>query len=108
MPSMPSAIPAPVFQAVDYPTSRLVRSEEHTSELQSRQYLVCCLLLDKNQIPANSTSRPPPILSPPSIMILCNMPPSTYNALTPSRMHGRLALKCFLSLVFLRIRLCSA
>src|SRR3712207_8646773 len=24
------------------------RSEEHTSELQSRQYLVCCLLLEKN------------------------------------------------------------
>src|SRR3712207_8685802 len=29
----------------------LLRSEEHTSELQSRQYLVCRLLLDnKNQI----------------------------------------------------------
>src|SRR5258707_7584655 len=26
------------------------RSEEHTSELQSRQYLVCRLLLDKTQI----------------------------------------------------------
>src|SRR5258707_3070754 len=26
----------------------LVRSEEHTSELQSRQYLVCRLLLDTN------------------------------------------------------------
>src|SRR3712207_7281261 len=26
-----------------------VRSEEHTSELQSRQYLVCRLLLEKNQ-----------------------------------------------------------
>src|SRR3712207_8895648 len=25
----------------------LQRSEEHTSELQSRQYLVCCLLLEK-------------------------------------------------------------
>src|SRR3712207_7167071 len=28
-----------------------VRSEEHTSELQSRQYLVCRLLLEKNKIP---------------------------------------------------------
>src|SRR3712207_8858523 len=28
----------------------LVRSEEHTSELQSRQYLVCRLLLEKKQI----------------------------------------------------------
>src|SRR5258707_5372918 len=26
-----------------------LRSEEHTSELQSRQYLVCRLLLEKNQ-----------------------------------------------------------
>src|SRR3712207_8066448 len=28
----------------------VARSEEHTSELQSRQYLVCRLLLDKNTI----------------------------------------------------------
>src|SRR3712207_7955002 len=28
---------------------RLGRSEEHTSELQSRQYLVCRLLLEKNK-----------------------------------------------------------
>src|SRR3712207_8970956 len=27
----------------------VVRSEEHTSELQSRQYLVCRLLLEKNK-----------------------------------------------------------
>src|SRR5258707_1692129 len=27
------------------------RSEEHTSELQSRQYLVCRLLLEKNKLP---------------------------------------------------------
>src|SRR3712207_8951759 len=27
----------------------LARSEEHTSELQSRQYLVCRLLLEKNK-----------------------------------------------------------
>src|SRR3712207_6930812 len=29
--------------------TRLVRSEEHTSELQSRQYLVCRLLLEKKK-----------------------------------------------------------
>src|SRR3712207_8891551 len=29
--------------------TRLARSEEHTSELQSRQYLVCRLLLEKNK-----------------------------------------------------------
>src|SRR3712207_8292857 len=31
-------------------TTSNVRSEEHTSELQSRQYLVCRLLLEKKQI----------------------------------------------------------
>src|SRR3712207_7800631 len=29
---------------------KALRSEEHTSELQSRQYLVCRLLLEKKQI----------------------------------------------------------
>src|SRR3712207_8487807 len=32
------------------------RSEEHTSELQSRQYLVCRLLLEKKTITADTTS----------------------------------------------------
>src|SRR3712207_7559174 len=32
------------------------RSEEHTSELQSRQYLVCRLLLEKKHRPFISTS----------------------------------------------------
>src|SRR3712207_1793401 len=30
--------------------NRVVRSEEHTSELQSRQYLVCRLLLEKKKL----------------------------------------------------------
>src|SRR3712207_7287273 len=30
-----------------------LRSEEHTSELQSRQYLVCRLLLEKKKTPAS-------------------------------------------------------
>src|SRR5258707_6139949 len=33
-----------------------LRSEEHTSELQSRQYLVCRLLLDKKNIEAAGRS----------------------------------------------------
>src|SRR3712207_9330839 len=37
--TLPEALPAP--------RRRLLRSEEHTSELQSRQYLVCRLLLEK-------------------------------------------------------------
>src|SRR3712207_7380116 len=33
------------------PTTRtILRSEEHTSELQSRQYLVCRLLLEKKKL----------------------------------------------------------
>src|SRR3712207_8029840 len=32
----------------------LLRSEEHTSELQSRQYLVCRLLLEKKNIVVHS------------------------------------------------------
>src|SRR3712207_7040786 len=35
------------------------RSEEHTSELQSRQYIVCCLLLEKK----NTSPHPPFLLS---------------------------------------------
>src|SRR3712207_7826705 len=38
----------------------LVRSEEHTSELQSRQYLVCRLLLEKKKnISDNIMPQPP-------------------------------------------------
>src|SRR3712207_8223479 len=33
----------------DFPAWPTVRSEEHTSELQSRQYLVCRLLLEKKK-----------------------------------------------------------
>src|SRR3712207_8781488 len=34
------------------------RSEEHTSELQSRQYLVCRLLLEKRKRKIGSSTRP--------------------------------------------------
>src|SRR3712207_8370042 len=35
--------------ARDHPAPLRIRSEEHTSELQSRQYLVCRLLLEKKK-----------------------------------------------------------
>src|SRR3712207_6979845 len=35
---------------VGRPQLQVVRSEEHTSELQSRQYLVCRLLLEKKTV----------------------------------------------------------
>src|SRR3712207_8775299 len=37
----------------------VLRSEEHTSELQSRQYLVCRLLLEQNKHSSTSFSSPP-------------------------------------------------
>src|SRR5438445_2679688 len=40
-------VAAPVTSAA--PAGRRFRSEEHTSELQSRQYLVCRLLLEKKK-----------------------------------------------------------
>src|SRR5438445_8614241 len=39
---------APVTEGRGGGDERQQRSEEHTSELQSRQYLVCRLLLEKN------------------------------------------------------------
>src|SRR2546422_5900508 len=35
---------------LDIPRNALIRSEEHTSELQSRLHLVCRLLLEKKKI----------------------------------------------------------
>src|SRR3712207_8838377 len=49
--------PAPARRRLNVRTRRQrVRSEEHTSELQSRQYLVCRLLLEKK----NRTAQPSP------------------------------------------------
>src|SRR3712207_7873098 len=42
------ALPSPY--AWNRTRARTIRSEEHTSELQSRQYLVCRLLLEKKKI----------------------------------------------------------
>src|SRR6202008_4910845 len=38
------------------------RSEEHTSELQSRQYLVCRLLLEKKKYASSKCEGPPPAM----------------------------------------------
>src|SRR3712207_8547116 len=43
----------------------ITRSEEHTSELQSRQYLVCRLLLEKKKILQSRTQDTPIKLKPP-------------------------------------------
>src|SRR3712207_8186893 len=47
-------VPYALIPTAEVPVTNLVRdeiirSEEHTSELQSRQYLVCRLLLEKNK-----------------------------------------------------------
>src|SRR5258707_1977390 len=44
------AVAAPAAAASGSDRSATARSEEHTSELQSRQYLVCRLLLEKKKL----------------------------------------------------------
>src|SRR3712207_7072548 len=53
--SAASAKSASILRLMAQPTTRRdqARSEEHTSELQSRQYLVCRLLLEKKKTPHN-------------------------------------------------------
>src|SRR3712207_8635340 len=53
---MTTLLPAPCAKSLCS-----IRSEEHTSELQSRQYLVCRLLLEKKSSPSSL----PPSCSPP-------------------------------------------
>src|SRR3712207_8822390 len=44
-----AAVSTATLMTLGTPTSIRPRSEEHTSELQSRQYLVCRLLLEKKK-----------------------------------------------------------
>src|SRR3712207_7354806 len=46
---VPRPPPGPVLRRATGPRVLANRSEEHTSELQSRQYLVCRLLLEKKK-----------------------------------------------------------
>src|SRR3712207_8738162 len=59
-----------------------VRSEEHTSELQSRQYLVCRLLLEKKNLHSPRSIDVTPDQAPPHRSSLCLHP--SYSALPPS------------------------
>src|SRR3712207_7107021 len=52
------AIFASRVRAVAGDARRAARSEEHTSELQSRQYLVCRLLLEKKKTLIHTVCRP--------------------------------------------------
>src|SRR2546425_1595262 len=56
------ALPVPLA-----PGAKLIhdmRSEEHTSELQSLAYLVCRLLLEKKKPPETSRTAPQPRITP--------------------------------------------
>src|SRR3712207_8447085 len=61
--------------------AQVCRSEEHTSELQSRQYLVCRLLLEKKTepIPTQNPTRPTSAASPHRP----TSPPPAFLTLTP-------------------------
>src|SRR3712207_8482388 len=48
-----------VEEVTDPALQERIRSEEHTSELQSRQYLVCRLLLEKKKTNDQYTSNTP-------------------------------------------------
>src|SRR3712207_8874536 len=55
------------------------RSEEHTSELQSRQYLVCRLLLEKKQQTTSAEASPKnPKSQLPQAPTTCNQPRRVY------------------------------
>src|SRR3712207_7052542 len=54
--------PAATF-ALRWRSCALMRSEEHTSELQSRQYIVCRLLLEKNITLRYAATPFPPLVS---------------------------------------------
>src|SRR3989442_7650247 len=51
------ATETPILTGEDRGLGRVLRSEEHTSELQSRPHLVCRLLLEKKRSAGRSTSR---------------------------------------------------
>src|SRR3712207_8762668 len=44
-----------VVRGAETEVDAVARSEEHTSELQSRQYLVCRLLLEKKKVTQNNS-----------------------------------------------------
>src|SRR5690606_42015020 len=54
-PSSPASMPPPARPPA--PAMAAARSEEHTSELQSRENLVCRLLLEKKKQKTNKTHR---------------------------------------------------
>src|SRR3712207_7931502 len=56
--SYSSSTPSTVRVFIQRIMPPVTRSEEHTSELQSRQYLVCRLLLEKKKKNTSSTSEP--------------------------------------------------
>src|SRR3712207_7101118 len=62
------------------------RSEEHTSELQSRQYLVCRLLLEKKN-PPGTVLRPIRLPLPLSILVARSLLLPRPTLLLPSHLH---------------------
>src|SRR3954463_8661370 len=86
------------------PCALPIRSEEHTSELQSHDNLVCRLLLEKKTMPRRGpTSRPQPLHHPP----LHRLPTAPVVPLPPPIPHptaSRQPSRTSLALFFLMIR----
>src|SRR3712207_5147466 len=60
----------PTLAPGDITSTCCTRSEEHTSELQSRQYLVCRLLLEKKKKRTAPSRLPPPALYTPPLPVV--------------------------------------
>src|SRR3712207_5971815 len=75
-----------------------IRSEEHTSELQSRQYLVCRLLLEKKKTP---TAPLPPC---PAVSLYFHH----WSSVCSHLLHGRAVVKCTQCLISLTSDYCTS
>src|SRR3954465_4090575 len=81
-----------------------LRSEEHTSELQSHDNLVCRLLLEKITYPARLSSLPPALLPPlPHIPTRAMVERRTVRELGDGGLEGRRGLM-LLFFFFLKFR----
>src|SRR2546430_13189643 len=74
--------------------SKVVRSEEHTSELQSQSNLVCRLLLEKKKIQRFSATRGPPPGRPPVVLVRRPAPPPVAGTVPARVQPCRGAEKC--------------
>src|SRR3712207_7748166 len=83
------------------------RSEEHTSELQSRQYLVCRLLLEKKRTVSNVVMRVSNSTFPSiATVTISSSSPTICISVTNTRMITRLLLLFFINIASHKLPCC--